>query len=159
MAIFNWPWFLASNFTDYYQSASSSSSSSSHNVVQRIVLAFSWRRNFRILFSDLPHHCVADVIDISGLRMLSLLWMLLVHVCTVLYYVAGERATPVRATRATFNNHLDFFQIIKSTKTTSMVSTWCKRYWIVAHCRSIRISFYGERTHLTSHIYSKSDWL
>lgn len=41
---------------------------------------------------------MADVIDISGLRMLSLLWMLLVHVCTVLYYVAGERATPVRAT-------------------------------------------------------------
>lgn len=60
------------------------------NALRRILLAFSWRRNFAILFSELPKNCISDVIEIAGLRVLCLLWILLVHICTVLYYVAGK---------------------------------------------------------------------
>lgn len=60
------------------------------NALRRILFSFSWRRNFAILFSELPKNCISDVIEIAGLRVLCLLWILLVHICTVLYYVAGE---------------------------------------------------------------------
>lgn len=60
------------------------------NILRRILLAFSWRRNFEILFSDLPNYCISDVIEIAGLRVMCLLWILLVHVCTVLYYISGN---------------------------------------------------------------------
>lgn len=60
------------------------------NALRRILMAFSWKRNFAILFSESPKNCISDVIEISGLRVLCLLWILLVHICTVLYYVAGK---------------------------------------------------------------------
>lgn len=60
------------------------------NVLRRMLFSFSWRRNFAILFSESPKNCISDVIEIAGLRVLCLLWILLVHICTVLYYVAGE---------------------------------------------------------------------
>lgn len=31
-----------------------------------------------------------DVVEISGLRVFCVLWIILVHVTTVLYYVAGK---------------------------------------------------------------------
>lgn len=65
-------------------------------VVRRILLAFSWRRNYEILFSDLPKYCINDVIEIVGLRVLCLLWILVVHVCTVLYYVSGKRTFQIK---------------------------------------------------------------
>lgn len=85
-------------------SVSSSSSSSSDqesvsismthpNVLRRILLAFSWRRNFEILFSDSPKYCITEVIETVGLRVFCLSWILLVHVCTVLYYVSGKKNT------------------------------------------------------------------
>lgn len=69
---------------------SASISTTKPSALRYILLAFSWRRNFEILFSDLPKYCINDVIEIAGLRVLCLLWILLVHICTVLYYVAGE---------------------------------------------------------------------
>ena len=81
----------------YIVSVSSDSSNESlntdttrSNALRRILLAFSWRRNFVILFSESPKNCISDVIEIAGLRVLCLLWILLVHICTVLYYVAGK---------------------------------------------------------------------
>lgn len=67
-----------------------SSDSTRSNALRRILFSFSWRRNFAILFSEQPKNCISDVIEIAGLRVLCLLWILLVHICTVLYYVAGE---------------------------------------------------------------------
>lgn len=61
------------------------------NVLRRILLAFSWRRNFEILFSDSPKYCITEVIETVGLRVFCLSWILLVHVCTVLYYVSGKK--------------------------------------------------------------------
>lgn len=63
---------------------------SNPNVLRRILLAFSWRRNFEILFSDSPKYCITEVIETVGLRVFCLSWILLVHVCTVLYYVSGK---------------------------------------------------------------------
>lgn len=54
-------------------------------------LAFSWRKNYKILHSDSPKYCISEVIEISGLRVLAMLWILMVHVCTVLYSVSGEK--------------------------------------------------------------------
>lgn len=67
-----------------------SSDTTKSNALRRILFSFSWRRNFAILFSEQPKNCISDVIEIAGLRVLCLLWILLVHICTVLYYVAGE---------------------------------------------------------------------
>jgi len=64
--------------------------SSNASFMRRFLLAFSWRKNCEILFSDSPKHCVNDVIEIAGLRLCSLLWILMVNVCTVLYYISGE---------------------------------------------------------------------
>ncbi|XP_031626081.1 uncharacterized protein LOC116342557 [Contarinia nasturtii] len=61
------------------------------NVLRRILLAFSWRRNFELLFSDKPKFCISEVIEISGLRVLCLLWLLLYHVCIVLYYISDNK--------------------------------------------------------------------
>lgn len=60
------------------------------NIFRRFLIAFSWRRNYEILFSSVPKYCINDVIEIVGLRALCLLWILLVHVCTVLYYISGK---------------------------------------------------------------------
>lgn len=63
---------------------------STSNPLRRFLLSFSWRRNFEILFSDLPNDCVNDVNEIAGLRVICLLWISMVHVCTVLYYISGK---------------------------------------------------------------------
>lgn len=62
---------------------------SNPSVLRRVLIAFSARRNFEMLFSDLPKYCISEVIEISGLRVLCLLWILLFHVCTVLYFISG----------------------------------------------------------------------
>lgn len=61
----------------------------SNDAIRNILLAFSWRQNFRLLTSEFTEHCIMDVIEISGLRVLCVLWILLVHVTTALYFVAG----------------------------------------------------------------------
>lgn len=138
----NWLLLSAPNCVEYYSPTSSPASSTSHTVVQNIFLSFSWRRNFRILFSDLPHHCIADVTDISGLRLLSMSWMLLVHVCTVIYYVAGELEMESENILRYSNSYR--FQITKSTKINLTHSIYYKRYLTAVRSRSIHISFCGE---------------
>lgn len=58
--------------------------------LRQFLLAFSWRRNYETLFSASPKDCISEPFEISGLRVFALLWMLMVHVCTVLYFVSGE---------------------------------------------------------------------
>lgn len=58
--------------------------------LRQFLLAFSWRRNVETLFSASPKDCISEPIEISGLRVFALLWILMVHVCTVLYFVSGE---------------------------------------------------------------------
>lgn len=62
----------------------------SNNSLKNLLLAFSWRQNLVLLSSEFSEHCIMDVIEISGLRVLCVLWILLVHVTTVLYFVAGK---------------------------------------------------------------------
>ncbi|XP_055303582.1 nose resistant to fluoxetine protein 6-like [Sitodiplosis mosellana] len=84
--------FLSSKCTKFSSDAGSVSIASSNpNSLRALLLAFSWRRNFEILFSDLQRYCISDVIEIAGLRVLCLLWILLVHVTTVLYYVSDNK--------------------------------------------------------------------
>lgn len=75
---------------DSNSDASMEIATSTSNPLRRFLLSFSWRRNFEILFSDLPNDCVNDVIEIAGLRVICLLWISMVHVCTVLYYISGK---------------------------------------------------------------------
>lgn len=58
--------------------------------LRQFLLAFSWRKNYETLFSASPKDCISEPIEISGLRVFALLWILMVHVCTVLYFVSGE---------------------------------------------------------------------
>lgn len=58
--------------------------------IRQFLLAFSWRRNYETLFSVVPKDCINEPIEISGLRVFALCWILMVHVCTVLYFVSGE---------------------------------------------------------------------
>lgn len=62
----------------------------SDGSLRNLLLAFSWRQNFVLLSSEFTEHCITDVVEISGLRVFCVLWIILVHVTTVLYYVAGE---------------------------------------------------------------------
>lgn len=62
----------------------------SDGSLRNLLLAFSWRQNFVLLSSEFTEHCITDVVEISGLRVFCVLWIILVHVTTVLYYVAGK---------------------------------------------------------------------
>lgn len=82
-------------FTKDSNSSDSSSmgkSSLTHiNPLRSALLCFSWRRNMGILYSSASKHCIHDVVEVAGLRALSLLWILLIHVCTFVYYLAGKK--------------------------------------------------------------------
>lgn len=67
----------------------------SDGSLRNLLLAFSWRQNFVLLSSEFTEHCITDVVEISGLRVFCVLWIILVHVTTVLYYVAGELSNPI----------------------------------------------------------------
>lgn len=65
--------------------------------LRQFLLAFSWRKNYEILFSASPKDCISEPIEISGLRVFALLWILMVHVCTVLYFVSGEILSTIQS--------------------------------------------------------------
>lgn len=66
------------------------SSLSEENAVRRVLLCFSWRRNMDLLQSSSSKHCIHEVVEVAGLRVLCLLWILLIHVCTIVYYLSGK---------------------------------------------------------------------
>lgn len=73
-----------------YAKCNRDSRKSTKGVIRKILLAFSWRQNYRQLYNTC-HRYGKEVPAVSGLRVLCFMWIILVHTCTFLFYIADNK--------------------------------------------------------------------
>lgn len=61
----------------------------SKNSLRKILLAFSWRKNFTFLMNN-DQFDRNEIAVVCGVQVMCLLWIILIHTCTVLFYVSGK---------------------------------------------------------------------
>ncbi len=61
----------------------------SNSAMRKTLLAFSWRKNIRYLMNNNQLES-NEIGAVCGVQVVCIMWIILVHTCTVLFYVAGE---------------------------------------------------------------------
>ncbi|KAJ6624113.1 hypothetical protein Bhyg_17107 [Pseudolycoriella hygida] len=70
-----------------YVNHSCAASRKSNSTMRKILLAFSWRKNFMHFLNSNQLEC-NEIAAVCGVQVMCLFWIILVHTCTVLFYVS-----------------------------------------------------------------------
>lgn len=62
---------------------------SNNSTLRKILLAFSWRKNISYLINNNRLES-SEIAAVCGVQVICLLWIILIHTCTVLFYVCGK---------------------------------------------------------------------
>lgn len=64
----------------------------SNDAMKKTLLAFSWRKNINYLMMSSSNNQLEcnEISAVCGVQVVCILWIILVHTCTVLFYVCGK---------------------------------------------------------------------